>query len=268
MIKRNPAVAGQFYPAKAEAIEKQIASFMEKSSRKINAIGVIAPHAGYIYSGPVAGKVYSRIEPKPVYIILGPNHTGKGKPYSIMSEGSWVMPQGEVDIDTELAAGLIKNSEFLEEDFLAHAYEHSIEVQLPFLQYLKQKFKFVPIIISYAEGNIYKALGREIAKVVKDLKRDVLIIASSDMTHYEPEEEARSKDMKAVEAVLKLDEDELVKRVEKFDISMCGSAPAAVMIAAAKELGAKGAELVGYQTSGETTGDRSSVVGYAGIIVR
>ncbi|MDD5449703.1 MAG: AmmeMemoRadiSam system protein B [Candidatus Omnitrophica bacterium] len=267
-MKRNPAVAGQFYPLTAEAVEKQVYGFIEKPKNKINAIGVVSPHAGYIYSGPVAGSVYSRIELKPTYIIIGPNHTGKGKPYSLMSEGSWVMPQGEIDIDVKLAKALLSGSEFLEEDFLAHAYEHSIEVQLPFLQYFKSPFKIVPIIISYSKGHIYQAIGREIAKAVKESKKDVMIIASSDMTHYESQEDAHSKDMKAIEAILKLDEEELVKRVEKFDISMCGYAPVSVMLAAAKELGAKSAELVKYQTSGDASGDYSSVVGYAGIIIK
>jgi len=267
-MKRSPIVAGQFYPLGAAAIEKQISEFIEKAAVKTNALGIVAPHAGYIYSGAVAGSVYSRIEPRPTYIIIGPNHTGNGKPYSIMSEGAWSMPQGEVEIDSDLAKGLLRNSEFLEEDFLAHAYEHSIEVQLPFLQYFKKAFKFVPIIVSYAQGHIYKAIGGEIAKAIKDSGKNALIIASSDMTHYEAQEDARYKDMKAIEALLKLDEEELIKTVEKLDISMCGYAPVAVMLSAAKELGAKNAELVKYQTSGDISGDYSSVVGYAGIIVK
>jgi AmmeMemoRadiSam system protein B len=266
-MRRNPSVAGQFYPLRAASVEKQVFSFIKKDAKKLNAIGIVSPHAGYVYSGSVAGSVYSQIELKPTYIILGPNHTGKGKPYSIMSEGTWDMPQGELEIDSGLAKELLHKSEFLEEDFLAHAYEHSIEVQLPFLQSFKRAFKFVPIIISYAPGHIYQALGEEIAKTIKAAKKDVLIIASSDMTHYEPQEDARFKDNKAIEAILKLDEEELIKRVQEFEISMCGYAPVAVMLSAAKSLGAKKAELVDYQTSGDASGDYSSVVGYAGIIV-
>ncbi len=265
---RNPAVAGQFYPLRASAIEKQVFGIIEKTKEKVDAIGIMSPHAGYIYSGAVAGAVYSRIELKPVYIILGPNHTGRGKPYSIMSEGSWAMPQGEIQIDAELAKRLVKGSEFLEEDFLAHAYEHSIEVQLPFLQFFKKPFKFIPIIISQAQGHVYQALGIEIAKAVKDAKADVLIIASSDLTHYEDQESAKAKDKKVLAAILSLDAGELVNRVEKFDISMCGYAAVSVMLTAAKELGAKSAELVKYQTSGDVSGDYSSVVGYGGIIVK
>lgn len=267
-MKRNPAVAGQFYPLRAASVEKQVFEFIGKPAVKTNAIGIVCPHAGYIYSGPVAGSVYSKIELKPTYIIIGPNHTGRGKPYSIMSEGTWTMPQGDVEIDADLAKALLHKSEFLEEDFLAHAYEHSIEVQLPFLQYFKKAFKFVPIIISYAEGHIYQAIGKELAEALKASKKDALIIASSDMTHYEAQEDARSKDMKAIEAILRLNEEELIKRVEGLDISMCGYAPVSVMLSAAKELGAKSAELVKYQTSGDASGDYSSVVGYAGIIVK
>ena len=267
-MKRNAAVAGQFYPLRAASIEKQVFSFMEKAAKKVRAVGVVSPHAGYVYSGAVAGSVYSRIELVPTYIIIGPNHTGRGKQFSIMSEGEWAMPQGEVPIDAELAKSLLRTSEFLEEDFLAHAHEHSIEVQLPFLQCLKQPFTFVPIIASYAEAGIYQALGKEIAKVIKDCGRDVVIIASSDMTHYESQENAQSKDMKAIQAILKLDEKVLIDTIEKLDISMCGYAPVSIMLAAAKGLGASAADLVIYQTCGDVTGDYSSVVGYAGIIVR
>lgn len=266
-MKRNPAVAGQFYPPTASAIEKEVAGFIDEAAPKVNAVGIIAPHAGYAYSGRVAGRVYSGIQLKTRYIIIGPNHTGHGKPYSVMSEGSWKMPQGDIDIDSAFAKKLLKASEFLEEDVLAHAHEHSIEVQLPFLQYFKKPFKFVPIIVSYAEGNIYQAIGAEIAKVIKEDKQDTLIIASSDMTHYEDADSARSKDMKALEAILELDGEELVKRVEKFDISMCGYAPVSVMLSAAKALGAREAKLVEYRNSGDGTGDYSSVVGYAGVIV-
>jgi AmmeMemoRadiSam system protein A len=150
---------------------------------------------------------------------------------------------------------------------VAHLSEHSIEVQLPFLQYFKPDIKLVPIVLAYATGDTYKEIGKEIARAVKALGRKVVIIASSDMTHYEPRESARTKDFKAIEAILKLDEDELLKRVGEFDITMCGYAPAVSLISAAKELGAKGAELVKYQTSGDITGDYSSVVGYAGIII-
>ncbi|GAJ21344.1 unnamed protein product, partial [marine sediment metagenome] len=200
--------------------------------------------------------------------IMGPNHTGRGRPLSIMTQGAWKTPLGEVEIDSELGKQILATSSHLEEDYVAHQYEHSIEVQLPFLQYFKKDIRFVPIILAYSSGATYKEIGKELAKAIKDLSKEVVIIASSDMTHYEPQESAQRKDNKAIEAILDLNEDELLKRVDELNISMCGYAPAVSLISAAKELGATGAELVKYQTSGDTTGDYSAVVGYAGIIIK
>jgi len=268
MMMRNPVVAGQFYPASASELKRMLKGMVEEKAKKQEALGVISPHAGYIYSGAVAGATISQIKFKDTFIIMGPNHTGRGRPFSIMTEGSWQTPLGEVEIDSALGKQILANSRYLEEDFLAHLGEHSIEVQLPFLQYFNTEFKLVPIVLAYAGGAIYKEIGKALARAVKESGREVVIIASSDMTHYEPQASAQRKDNQAIEAVLALDEDELLRRVDKFDISMCGFAPAVSLIVAAKELGAKGAELVKYQTSGDTTGDYSSVVGYAGIIIK
>jgi AmmeMemoRadiSam system protein B len=185
-----------------------------------------------------------------------------------MAEGSWQTPLGEVKIDEALAAKLLASSSYLEEDERAHLFEHSIEVQLPFLQYFKPDFKLVPIIFGHPDGAVYKEIGREIAAAIKETGREALILASSDMSHYEPQASAQKKDTQAIGAMLKLDEDELLKRVAEFNITMCGYAPAVSLIAAAKELGASGAELVKYQTSGDVSGDFTSVVGYAGIIIK
>jgi len=260
---RNPVVAGQFYPASASELKAMIEGMVKEE-----VIGLISPHAGYIYSGPVAAAVISRIKFKDTFIIMGPNHTGSGKPLSIMTEGVWKTPLGEVGIDSELGKKILATSKHLQEDKAAHLYEHSIEVQLPFLQYFKPDFKLVPIVFGHASGATYKEIGKEIAKAVKKSGKEVVIIASSDMTHYEPQESAQAKDTKAIEAILDLNEDELLKRVDELDISMCGYGPAVSLIAAAKELGATGAELVRYQTSGDVTGDYSAVVGYAGIMIK
>jgi AmmeMemoRadiSam system protein B len=268
MMIRNAVVAGQFYPASASELKAMIETIVDEKAEKEEVIGLISPHAGYIYSGPVAGAVISKIKLKDTFIIMGPNHTGSGKPLSIMTEGKWKTPLGEVEIDSELGKKLLSSSDYLEEDKIAHLYEHSIEVQLPFLQYFKSDFKLVPIVLSFASGAIYEEIGREIAKAVKELGKKVVIIASSDMTHYEPEESAQEKDNQAIEAILDLNEDELLRRVEELNISMCGYAPAVSLIVAAKELGATEAKLVKYQTSGDVTGDYSSVVGYAGIIIK
>ena len=264
---RAPTVSGTFYPASPSQLKAMIEGMVDEKAVKEEVIGLISPHAGYIYSGPVAGAVISKIKFKDTFIILGPNHTGIGKPCSIMTEGIWKTPLGEVEIDSELGKQILATSSYLQEDSVAHQQEHSIEVQLPFLQYFKSDIRIVPIILAYSSGATYKEIGKEIAKAVKNLKRKVVIIASTDMTHYEPQESAQRKDTQAIEAILDLNEDELLKRVDELNISMCGCAPVVSLISAAKELGAKGAELVKYQTSGDTSGDYSAVVGYAGIII-
>jgi len=269
-MMRNPVVSGQFYPEAPSQLKAMIEGMVDEKAVKEEVIGLVSPHAGYIYSGPVTGAVISKIRFQDTFIIIGPNHTGRGKPLSIMTQGTWKTPLGEVEIDSELGRQILAISSHLEEDYVAHQYEHSIEVQLPFLQYFKEDIRIVPIILAYSSsgGAAYKKIGRELAKAIKDLNREVVIIASSDMTHYESQEAAQRKDNKAIEAILDLDEDELLKRVDELNISMCGYAPAVSLISAAKELGVTGAELVRYQTSGDTTGDYSAVVGYAGIIIK
>ncbi|MFC1916432.1 MEMO1 family protein [Chloroflexota bacterium] len=264
---RDPVVAGQFYPASASKLKEMIAMLVDEKAEKQDVIGLVSPHAGYVYSGSVAGAVISKIKFKDTFIILGPNHSGMGKPLSIMTQGKWKTPLGEVEIDSELGKQILDSSDYLQEDATAHQYEHAIEVQLPFLQYFQSDIRILPITLAYASGAAYKQIGKEIAKAVTELKREVVIIASSDMTHYEPQESAQKKDTQAIDAILHLNEDELLKRVEELNISMCGYAPTVSLISAAKELGAKTAELVRYQTSGDTTGDYSAVVGYAGIII-
>ncbi|MDD5311624.1 MAG: AmmeMemoRadiSam system protein B [Dehalococcoidia bacterium] len=264
---RNAAVAGQFYPAWPDELREMIKYFSPEDVTKADAVGAVCPHAGYVYSGPVAGAVISRIKLTDTVIILGPNHRGMGKPFSIMKEGSWKTPLGEVKVDTGLAQAILKASGNIEEDSLAHRYEHSLEVQVPFLQYFKPDVQIVPIVLSLANPEVYREIGRAIAASQKATGIDAVILASSDMTHYEPHESAKAKDKQAIEAILNLDADQLVKRIAKYDISMCGYAPVVALITAAVELGAGKTELVKYQTSGDTSGDFSSVVGYAGIII-
>ena len=267
-MNRNPVVAGQFYPASSSQLKTMIEGLVDEKEAKEEVIGAVSPHAGYMYSGPVAGAVMSRIKLRDTAIIMGPNHTGRGKPLSIMTEGEWSTPLGKAKIDSELARRILAASAYLQEDSTAHQFEHSLEVQVPFLQYFKSDIKIVPILFGFATGSIYKQIGKDIVRAIKDLNREVVIIASSDMTHYEPQESAEKKDNQAIAAILELNEDELLRRIEELDITMCGYAPTVCLISAAKELGAKAAELVKYQTSGDTTGDYSSVVGYAGIIIK
>jgi hypothetical protein len=240
----------------------------EEEGKKEKALACILPHAGYVYSGQVAAKTLSSIALPETCIILGPNHTGFGTPASIMTEGQWQTPLGTMDIDNSSAHSLLARSSYLKEDETAHAYEHSIEVQLPLIKEIKGgNFRFVPIILASEDKLMYKDIAQAIAATIRDAKKDILIIASSDMTHYEPQDRANKKDQRAIEAILALDEKELAERIEHDRISMCGYIPAIITIMAAKLLGAKTARLAAYQTSGDVSGDFSSVVGYAGIVI-
>jgi len=272
MVKSNvrkPAVAGQFYPATAAELNARLKELIDPKVKKQDVLGCMLPHAGYMYSGAVAGATISRVIVKEKIVLLGPNHTGHGTAFSLMSKGVWKTPLGDAAIDTELALEILGASEFLQDDELAHTYEHSLEVELPFLQYQRKDFTIVPIAVAAPELNALKAVGRAIGSAIarRKLTGSVLLVASSDMTHYEPQEKAKQKDMLAIDAVLALDEDKLFSCIREYDITMCGYMPTICMLSAAKELGATRAELVKYQTSGDASGDYSSVVGYAGIIV-
>lgn len=266
---RQPRVAGQFYPSSAVGLRNQIETLIDKKTDKLDIIACMLPHAGYVYSGGVAAQTVSRINIKNKIILLGPNHTGYGARYSIMPEGIWQTPLGEVRIDSNLAKEILHHSKHLEADDSAHAYEHSLEVELPFLQYFKSDFEIVPIVFLSDEFEILKEIGKQIASAIKEanLKESTIVVASSDMTHYEPWDQAQRKDKEAIQAILELNEDKLIDRVMRLNISMCGYAPTITMISAAKELGARKSELIKYQTSADATGDKSSVVGYAGIII-
>jgi AmmeMemoRadiSam system protein B len=266
---RKPAVAGQFYPADAAELRRQIESFVDKSAEKTDVVSCMLPHAGYIYSGKVAVEAVSRINIKDTVILLGPNHTGYGTPFSMMAKGVWQTPLGDVSVDDTLAGQILKNSKYIEADDSAHLYEHSLEVELPILQYFKPDFKIVPLTVLADDLAGLRECGREIGTAVKASGRQdsVLIVASSDMTHYEPQQQAEKKDREAIEAILDLDEEGLMQKIRRLNISMCGFAPAIIMLSAAKVLGAKSGRLVKYQTSGDVTKDFESVVGYAGIII-
>lgn len=266
---RKPAVAGQFYVSSAQGLKNQIEPLVNKDAAKSDVIGCMLPHAGYMYSGSVAGQTISQINIKDKIILLGPNHTGYGPAFSIMSEGVWETPLGEIKINSKLAKQILSRSKWLEEDASAHTYEHSLEVELPFLQYFKDNFEIVPIVVAASEKTSLKEVGKDIAGAVGDsgIKDSIMLVASSDMTHYESQAQAVKKDKEAIQSILELNEDKLMERIQRLNISMCGYAPVTVMLSAAKLLGAKSAKLIKYQTSGDITGDRRSVVGYAGIII-
>lgn len=266
---RRAAVAGRFYPGRRSELTEALKSYAEPAEQRVRAVGLVVPHAGYIYSGHVAGAVYSRVELPSRYVILCPNHTGFGPPLSVMKAGAWETPLGEILIDEEMAAAIMKQEEALEDDTFAHQFEHALEVQLPFLQHLAgREVRFVPITIGTSQLARLQALGAAIAMAVEAIDRSTLVVASSDMNHYEPDSVTRIKDRKAIDKVLEIDPKGLYDVVHKEDISMCGYAPTISMLTAARSLGASSAELVKYATSGDVSGDFSSVVGYAGLIIR
>ena len=265
---REPAVSGSFYPSSPEELISMIRAMVDEKAAKEDVIGYYAPHAGYEFSGPVAGATVSRVNFKHTCVILGPSHYGMGAPFSILTEGSWRTPLGDVEIDVELGKAILANSSHFKEDPLAHLREHSIEVQLPFIQYFKPDIKFVPILLSHANAAVYRNIGIAIAKAIKDTGKEVVIVASGDMNHRESQKITHTKDRQAIESILKLEAGELLERVHDFNISMCGYGTAACLIYAAKEFGSVRAELVKYQTSGDITHDFDAVVGYAGILFK
>ena len=266
---RTPAVAGRFYPRRADELTRDLHKYMsDDESGRVAAIGCIAPHAGYMFSGHVAGAVYSRLQIPQHCVILCPNHTGMGVPLAVMTGAAWQTPLGSVSADAELGAKLQRRFPSLEEDSAAHRSEHAIEVQLPFLQALRGDLSFVPIAVGTSNFEILRKLGEALADAISEQPERVMIIASSDMNHYESDAITRIKDHKAIERVLALDARGLWEVVMNEDVSMCGFGPAIAMLTAAKRLGATSAELVKYATSGDISGDREQVVGYAGIIVK
>jgi AmmeMemoRadiSam system protein B len=267
---RLPAVAGRFYPDDPERLRADVDSLLASGGKeeKIRVRACLVPHAGYMYSGNVAGEVYRRIDIPARVILLGPRHFPRGAPLAILSDGAWQTPLGMAPIDRLLAEKIVRAFPLLREDRVAHSAEHSLEVQLPFLQRLAPWFAFVPIVIGPAEWEPLEALGHALASVIGAEREPVLLIASSDMNHYESDAATRVKDHKAIDRILALDAFELFNTVRDENISMCGYAAAVVAVIAARELGATEAELVGYATSGEVNGDLQEVVGYAGMVMK
>lgn len=268
---RQPAVAGRFYPGRAETLARDLEKYLgpePQDTEKIEkALGCVVPHAGYMYSGHVAGAVYRRLPRRPSYVILCPNHTGRGAPLAMMSAGSWLTPLGQVSVDEPLAKAVRQGCHLLADDPTAHEDEHSLEVQLPFLQRVVKDFTLVPIAIGVGGYAALESLGRGLAQAARQAGEPFMVVASSDMNHYEPDSITRVKDRKAIDQILALDPQGLYDVIRKEDISMCGYGPTIAMLTFAKEMGGGQAELIKYATSADTSGDRSAVVGYAGIIV-
>lgn len=266
---RNSIVNGYFYPGEKQALLKILKEYIKTSKEKEEAISVICPHAGYIYSGRVAGSVYEKIDIPDTVVILGPNHHGFGEPFAIMKEGIWRTPLGDIEINKTLAEKILEKSKYLQHDTLAHVQEHSLEVQVPFIQYIKSNVQIVPVVLSGSIDSIaWTEIGDAISEGIKDYKQKVLIVASSDFTHYETQKTAEENDRYAIDAITVLNEYLFIERVFERNMSICGYGPIITAIIASKNLGAQKAEIIDYKTSGNITGDYEQVVGYAGIIIK
>ena len=279
---RRPTVAGQFYEGDAEALRAQLkACFLHRLGpqklpqvnfhmRPRNIVGMVCPHAGYMYSGPVAATAFYElaIDGKPdTVVLLGPNHTGYGSALALMREGTWQTPLGNVEIDTELANAILKETRTVDADATAHRFEHSLEVQLPFLQFLYgNDFKIVPICYLMQDYDSAVEVGRALTEALD--ATNTVVIASSDMTHYEPAKKAAQKDQEALKYVIAMDAKRFYETIEKQNITACGYAPITSLITYANGVNAKEAKLLSYHNSGDITGDHSSVVGYAAVSFR
>lgn len=264
---RLPCVAGHFYEREKRPLLEQVKECLPQSPTRRSVKAALVPHAGLMYSGKVAGEIYATLEWTRTVVFLGPNHTGEGRPISVSKAERWRTPLGDVEVDQKLVSLLRHHLPELEEDDGAHQFEHSLEVQLPFLQLLSEKTRIVPVCVGFATLETYKKLGTDLAEAASSFPEKVVVIATSDMTHYEPHAHAKEKDQYALQAVLAVDPDELARRVKERKISMCGVAPTVAMLSYARRMGATRGELLRYQTSGDASGEYASVVGYAGVLI-
>ncbi|MFA7535172.1 MAG: AmmeMemoRadiSam system protein B [Desulfuromonadales bacterium] len=266
-MQRKPSVAGQFYPGQEHALRRMVEDFTRGDVAPQSAIGILSPHAGYIYSGAIAGETFARVEVPGKVVLLGPNHHGIGHPAAVYAQGSWLTPLGEIAVDAELAAAILAACPGMAADSAAHRLEHSLEVQLPFIQVRSPQAAIVPICLGGLPLADLLAIGEGLGRLLASRTEKILLVASSDMSHYLSGDVAREKDGRALAPLLAVDPAALYRIVSDERISMCGMMPAVVMLAAARFVGASRAELVRYGNSGEVTGDQSQVVGYAGAIV-
>jgi len=263
---RRPVVAGSFYPGSKASLEKELSQFITFAKEKKKVIGLISPHAGYVYSGGCAGKGFGTVEVPDRVIILGVNHRGMGAPFAVDGSDYWNTPLGDAAVDKEMAEKVVENSTIFKIDSHAGAHEHSLEVQVPFIRYVNPNAKILPVTISSGNSDRIIRGGKEIAQLIEG-RSDVLIVSSTDMSHYIDAETAKVLDQKAIDNILAMNPQGLFNTVAREGISMCGVAPTTMMLSAALELGARTSEVIQYTNSGEVSGDFSQVVGYLSMIV-
>jgi len=267
--RRQPAVAGMFYEADAAALRSELEGYLTADTDPVEAVAVVCPHAGTVYSGPTAGRTFARVCAPEIAVVVGVNHRDPGaSPLALYDAGTWTTPLGDVDVDEDFARAWLTGCPAIVADPGAHAREHSLEVQIPFLQLRNPAVRIVPLMVTTHDPATLRSAGTALGETVRDCAGGVLIVASTDMTHFESADRAETKDRMAIDAMLALDPDALMDTVARRRISMCGVAPTALVLHAAVCLGASQAELVDYRTSADTTGDRSDVVGYAGVVIR
>jgi len=261
--------AGSFYPAEPAPLAAMVRECLRGDAGREpeQAAAIIVPHAGYIYSGRVAGAVYGAVALSSALIVLCPNHTGEGSTLAVIDRGVWRTPLGDAVVNEPLARRVLETCGGAEVDHRAHRREHSLEVQLPFLQTTLKEFSFVPICVGTARLETLTRLGDDLARVLRTGPERVSLVITSDMSHYIPDDKARVKDMIAVERVEAVDPEGLHRVVESNDISMCGYAPAVAGLTAARANGARTGRLLAYANSGDVTGDNERVVGYAGLVI-
>jgi AmmeMemoRadiSam system protein B len=276
---RQPAVAGRFYPGEATALRREVEGYLAAGAssvagpgsgaehRPLHAIGVVAPHAGYVYSGGIAGKVFAAVTVPERVIVLCPNHTGRGRRIAVANRGTFALPGASVPVDADLADRILAEIDGATADWEAHRAEHAIEVELPFLLARRADVRIVPVVLGGLAEDDAIALGLALHRAAEAVAGDVLVVASSDMSHYLPDDITREQDAKALAPLLAFDARGLYRAVIEHDISMCGFIPATAMLAFAGQQNAGTPALVGYATSGDAFGERDRVVGYAGVVV-
>ncbi len=264
-MRRQPAVAGQFYSSDPVQLRKDLSSLVKISIPKMKTPGIISPHAGFVYSGRVAGKIFGQIDIPQTVLIIGPNHRGSGEPAALYPDGEWLTPLGSVAVNSHLTQLIKQHTPFVQFDTVAHELEHSLEVQVPFIQYLRPDVTISALCLGHGDYKALHEIGVGLADAVRAYGEDVLIVASSDMTHYETAESARLKDNMALDRVLSLDPEGLLNVCRSEHITMCGVVPSVVMMIAVQQLGASASEIVAYSTSGDVSGDNSKVVAYAAV---
>jgi AmmeMemoRadiSam system protein B len=265
-VIREPAVAGSFYPGTPAAVERALADLLPERARTA-VPAVVVPHAAWGYSGVVAGDTYAQVSVPALAVLLGPNHAGRGAPGAVASAGAWRYPGGAVRVAAELSDALVAATSALQIDDRAHADEHALEVQLPFLARLRPDVRIAPVLLGRTDPGFCRRVGEALGRVVASWPAPILVVDSTDLNHYEPHAVTLAKDRHAIDALLTLDPDRLHAAVQRHRISMCGLAPTLALMWAAPALGIRAARLVRHQTSGDAGGDPGRVVGYAGFVL-